>query len=84
MPTFETDCIRVNPDEFVQACTERELKELVNYLVKENLVSEKIITPQHRGYDEQVFEESLEKLSGRWNMLSPDESEFISTIAKRF
>ena len=82
MPEFYLD---VNPDEFVQSCSDRETRELVDYLVEEGLVTRKGVPTEYvRGYDETLYEESLAKLSGRWNMLTQAESEFISNIAKRF
>ena len=85
MPDFYAEDISIDPDEFVQACSRRELKELVDYLVEDGLVTRKSPSGDGvRGYDESVYEEALLKLSGRWNMLTHAESEFISNIAKRF
>jgi DNA-binding Lrp family transcriptional regulator len=83
MPDFYVEEMFIDPEEFVQACSKKELKELVDYLVEEGIVKRSTVASQPRGYDEQVFEEALLKLSGRWNMLSAVESEFISNIAKR-
>lgn len=84
MPDFYVEEISIDPDQFVDSCNKRELKELIDYLVEEDLVVRKGVKAAARGNDEQVFEEALLKLSGKWNMLSTAESEFISNIAKRF
>ena len=85
MPDFSVEDLEISPDEFVDSCSKRELEELIDYLVEDGLVARKILTGgEIRGYDEGVYEDALVKLSGRWNMLSTAESEFISNIAKRF
>lgn len=85
MPDFSVEDLEITPEEFVDSCSKRELKELINYLVEDGLVARKFPSGgQIRGYDEDAYEEALIKLSGRWNMLSSAESEFISNIAKRF
>jgi hypothetical protein len=89
MPTFseyqdvelEMD---IDPEDYVSSCSEAELKELVDVLEEEGLVTRKSPRQQSRGYDAQVYEEALLKLSGNWNMLSTAESEFIVSLAKRF
>ncbi len=84
MPTFNPEDIDIYPDEFLSACNTRELNEVIDYLEEEGHV--KRSTPKYdgRGYDETVYQEALLKLSGKWNMLSKEESEFISNLAKRF
>ena len=84
MPDFSVEDLEISPDEFVQACSKREIKELIDYLVEEDLVVRKGVKAAARGNDEQVFEEALLKLSGKWNMLTQAESEFIANIAKQF
>jgi len=85
MPDFSVEDLEISPDEFVDSCSERELKELIDYLVEDGLVVRKFSSSGGaRSYDENIYEEALVKLSGRWNMLSAAESEFISNIAKRF
>jgi hypothetical protein len=36
------------------------------------------------GYDERIFEQSLGKLHGQWNMLSKNETDIIETISRKF
>jgi hypothetical protein len=84
MPDFYVDEMSIEPEEFVQACSKRELNELIDYLVEEDLVKRSTVSSKPRGCDEQFFEEALLKLSGNWNMLSAAESEFIVSLAKRF
>lgn len=85
MPDFSVEDLEISPDEFVDSCSKRELKELIDYLVEDGLVARKFSSAGGvRSYDENIYEEALVKLSGRWNMLSAIESEFISNIAKRF
>lgn len=85
MPDFSVEDLEISPDEFVDSCSKRELKELIDYLVEDGLVQRKYPSAgEVRGHDENLYEESLLKISGKWNMLSAAESEFISNIAKRF
>jgi hypothetical protein len=33
---------------------------------------------------EQIFQEALQKLDGKWNLLTKEEEEIITNISKRF
>jgi hypothetical protein len=37
-----------------------------------------------RAYDEEFYEQSLQKLHGNWNRLTAEEEELINKIANRF
>lgn len=36
------------------------------------------------GYDEHIYEQSLGKLHGNWNMLNKNETDLIETISRKF
>lgn len=90
MPKFykQTEvCVEteVDIDDFLNACSSKDIDELVDALIEDGHISEKA----KLSYDcysaaEAYFEEALEKLKGKWNMLTQEEEEIILKIANRF
>jgi hypothetical protein len=63
----------ISPREFLDSCTNTEKNQLRRLLIGEDMsVSEKI------------FEEHLEAIHGKWNVLSSEEEEQIMKIGKKF
>jgi hypothetical protein len=78
MPEFfvEEDPINITPDEFVDSCNRKEIKELIN-LVYEKQISKVCAS-------EKIFIDHLKVLMDKWNSLSKEEEETIIKIANRF
>lgn len=82
MPRFYTD---VDVDEFLSACGQREIKELIKKLVKEGHIRKSdILSETKMSAGEQVYENKLDKLHGMWNLLSKEDEETIIKIADKF
>jgi hypothetical protein len=86
MPDFNYDgYVDINVDEFLSACDNRDKEELVTALVDDGYIKPSdLIREDKMTVPEQIFEEALSKLHGKWNMLSKDEEEMIMALAKRF
>ena len=73
----------VSVDEFLSACNKRDINDIITALredghLKNELEISKMSIP------EQLFEEQLVKLHGKWALLTKEEEEMIVNISKRF
>lgn len=85
MPTFYAEDIDIDVDEFLSSCSSDEIEEIIEALIEDGYISK-----QHRekyaslSATESEFEEALNKLHGKWNMLTQEEEQAILKIASRF
>ena len=88
MPYFEYDGeIDVDVDEFLNACSSNDIKELIQALVEDGHLTKSAlggIIANNQSASESEFETALNKLHGKWNSLTSEEEEKIINIAKRF
>lgn len=86
MPYFDYDGdINVDVDDFLSACDRREIEEIIDALVEDCYIKpSQIIHKSTISAPEQLFEDALDKLHGKWNQLSKSEEEIIMALAKRF
>jgi len=89
MPDFTPDDIDIEPGEFVYACNQREIKELIEALVEDGHLPSYVIdskgdvkTPK-RGVMELEFIEKLEKLKEKYYSLTLEEEQTIQEIFKK-
>lgn len=85
MPEFET-YIDIDPDEFIDNCSKREIQELIESLVDSGHISRTAIsTPDDKkSVLDLEWDEIMDKLIKNRVMLSNDEEEIIRNISKRF
>jgi hypothetical protein len=84
MPEFET-YIDIDPDEFIDNCSEREIGELIESLVESGYLTKTATTkPSEKNVLDLEWDEIMDKLIQNRIMLSNEEEEMIRTIAKRF
>lgn len=91
MPTFYVEDIDIEPSEYVQTCSYSDIKELIEELVDaghlpqsiKNMISKK--DKKERGFHpaEATYESSLDKLHGKYSVLTQEEEETILKIASR-
>ena len=81
--------VDVEVDEFVDSCSKREIKELIDYLVDEGHLPESVLDSNGDNKDskisylEQEFIDNMDKLKGKYYSLSgEDESEIMKIIKK--
>jgi hypothetical protein len=87
MPTFYAEDIDIDADEFLSACNDRDKEELIDALIKEGYLKmdcREDFKELGHSVSESFFEESLNKLRGKWNSLTQEEESLILSIAKRF
>lgn len=88
MPTFypEVEDIDVDPEEFLSACDTRETEKLIDLLIEGGYLKNNCRPAYDELYSvpESMYQEALDKLNGKWNMLTKEEEELILKIASRF
>ena len=89
MPTFYTEELDIDADEFLSACKNRDIEEIIDILIEEEWIKKDArlqVPSKQYNYSivEAQFEEALEKLSGKWNMLTSEEEQLIIKLASRF
>jgi hypothetical protein len=89
MPEFTTE-IDIDPSEFVESCSNTELKRLVEILEEDgHIQSSEETTSKNNGVrrpniNDQTFWDSLEKLAKCRDLLSIEEENFINNLANKF
>jgi len=86
MPRFDVnEDIDIDVDEFLSACDSGDIKKLIEALIENGDLEMKHFTDRSRmSADEQIFEEHLSSISGRWNQLTQEEEETILKIGAKF
>jgi len=83
MPYIDVD---IDVDDYINACDTHDIKEIIELLIEHGHIKKSAIEPEIKssiGIDEQGYEDALDKLSGKWNMLSREEEVQILKIANR-
>ena len=86
MPYFEYDgSVDVDVDDFLSACDRSDIKEIIDALVDDgHIKADQRIVDNEMSAPEQLFEEAINKLRGKWNRLSKEEEIILMTIANKF
>lgn len=85
MPRFYAEDMDIDVDEFLESCSSSEIDEVIDYLIDMG----RIKASQREDYEvlslpEREFEDTLNKLHGKYQSLTKAEEEIIIAIAKRF
>ena len=88
MPTFYTEELDIDADEFLSACGRRDKEEIIDILIedgylKKNCRVERYDPSLPSNPSEYFYNEAIDKLSGKWNMLTREEEDTILKIANR-
>lgn len=82
MPSFENSVdIDITPEEFVYECNDEDIKELAR-IPREDYPE--IVHPNFYHIAELEYENAINALHRKWNMLTKEEEDAILSIAKRF
>lgn len=87
MPSFSTDDIDIEPSDFIDSCSRREISELIDCLIEDGYIKPNSIVTNNKNAmsaNEDIFEDHLNSLHGKYVMLTQEEEELITKIAKRF
>lgn len=84
MPDFST-YVDIGPGEFIENCSSREIKELVDILIEEgHLDGEPVTSDRHHNILDEEWAKIVGKLMRSRLLLSNDEEMTIKNIANRF
>jgi type III secretory pathway lipoprotein EscJ len=85
MPEFET-YVDVDVDEFVSACSKREIKELIVALIDEGHLSPSVSedNDKHVGVLESDFIEKMEILKQKYYRLSREDENILEELFKKY
>lgn len=83
MPDFYVDDLDISPSDFVDACSKREIAELIEILIEDGYVDNQSILKTNGTYDDESYTKALVKLSESRRRLTNEEEEIIKKIADR-
>lgn len=85
MPKFYVDEMDIEVDEYLNACNSEDIDDIVSYLVDQGYIkSDRVISTSNMSINEMLFEESLNKLHGKYTSLSKEDEDKIHRIASKF
>jgi hypothetical protein len=71
-------------ESFLNNCDPVDLQYLVQWVKDANMITQRDFLDRAMSAGEHEFENQLDKLHGKWNVLTKEEEECIYKIAKRF
>jgi hypothetical protein len=85
MPTFEPEYMSISVDDFLSACSRREIKDIIAALVEDCYLPNYVnsVSNPEQSAPEQIFETALVKLHNNWNRLTVEEEATITKISNR-
>lgn len=89
MPNFSAEDVEIEPYEFVDACSRRELKNLIDYLVDEGHISKeqgmnKTSGVRNPNINDDIYFEAIDALVKVRHLLSIEEEEYIIKLSDKF
>jgi hypothetical protein len=77
--------VEIDVEEFVDACSEKEIKDLIKYLIdQEHLTNTSIVTPTKLTYEEEQFYKMLNKLALSYLSISPEDLDVLAKITSKY
>ena len=83
MPTFYAEDLDIDVDEFLDACSDKEINQVIEWLREEEHISNYSIA-ETDSINDSIFNDAVIKIQNHRISLSREEEEFILNIAKRF
>ena len=86
MPYFTPDDVDVDVDDFMYQCNNREIKEVIEYLIEEGHIEPKQVVRSNASLSliEYEFNEIIEKIQENRIRLTAEEDVLLKKIADRF
>lgn len=84
MPTFYADDLDIDPSDFIDGCSRREIQELIDILVEDGYINQTAASSREDNLMDITYKEALDKLQGRRLYLTLKEEQFIINLANKF
>lgn len=90
MPTFTQEVeVHIDVEEFIDSCSQYNKDWLIKLLIEDGLIkSDSRINESSKQYNYSIaeadFEQALDKLKGKYNMLTSEEEQIVIKLASRF
>jgi len=86
MPTFTQEVeVHIDVKEFIEGCSDYNKDWLIKFLIEDGLIkSDSRINEYNYSIAEADFEQALDKLKGKYNMLTSEEEQIVIKLASRF
>lgn len=75
--------VEISVDEFLTGCTNREIKEVVKWLIDNDYTYESL-NDTRKSANEIQFAKNLDKIKYSYSLLTKDDEEIITNISKNF
>ena len=85
MPDFYVDSLDISPSDFIEECSSIEITQLIEILIEDGYIDTKTLikSDNSQTVDDELFSDSLLKLSEYKYRLTIEEEEIICKIANR-
>ena len=84
MPTFYADDLDIDPSDFIDGCSRREIQELIDILIEDGYINQTAASSREDNLMDITYKEALDKLQGRRLYLTLKEEQFIINLANKF
>jgi hypothetical protein len=83
---YDQDEMEISINDFLSECSGTEIDELIDCLIEDGYIkdNDRAYSEHQMSVSESEFEEALNKLHKKWNLLSKEEELAIIEIAKKF
>lgn len=84
MPEFES-YVDVDVDEFLSACSKKEIENLIEYLIEDGYLSSRgIISKTGKSLLEEEWDEIIDNLKDKRLLISVEDEELIRQLSKKY
>lgn len=86
MPSFYVDDIDVEVGEFLDACSKREIKTLIEYLIEDGHIGKENILPlsKNRNHFDDEWDGIIGNLRGKRLIMSDEDEKLLRDISKKY
>lgn len=88
MPYFTPDDLDIEPSEYLNSCSKREIKELIEFLVEDGHLPKSVLiqseTSKSHSRLQSEFSEKLDMLAKKYHSISKEDEEILETIFKKY
>lgn len=84
MPTFYTENLDIDIDDFLSECNHDDINELINTLIEDGYLPKNSIPTQKLGVFESEFFEKIDKLKNVYYHINNEDLELIEGLVKKY